>query len=192
MPEEGKKSGMMAQITVAVVVALCVGGSSPWWVKELFSPKPDPAPLVETGRAAEAKPAAKDQLANLDRSDLANRQEQLEKELAELRQEQKDNPQPRSVKNQVADVSGTWAAGGSSYKIYQNGTSLTIEEFTAAYGQTAIGEGSINGQDITLTIQTALGSQGTLSLKLSADGTSMSGTYTDHTFNSQSPYTLTR
>jgi hypothetical protein len=33
---ENKKSGMLAQITVAVVVALAVGGSAPWWVELFF------------------------------------------------------------------------------------------------------------------------------------------------------------
>jgi hypothetical protein len=187
MPEDGKKSGMIAQISVAIVIALCVGGSSPWWFKELFSAAKPETPTVQTSRVNET-----DELAKLDKSDLATRQEQLEKELASLRQGQKDNPQPRSVRNQVNNISGTWEGGGSSYKFYQNGTSLTMEEFTSGYGQTAIGEGTISGQDVTLTIQTALGSQGTLRVTLSDDGRSMSGTYSDQTFGTETSYTLTR
>jgi hypothetical protein len=79
-----------------------------------------------------------------------------------------------------------------TYQFYQNGTSITMEETTPGYGQTAIGEGTIDGGVVTMTIQTALGSQGTLSVTLSADGRRMSGTYSDQTFGTSTPYTLTR
>ena len=192
MAEDGKKSGMIAQIAVAVVIAMCVGGSSPWWFKELFSSAKPEAPVIDVNRGGDIKPSLNDDLATANKSDLAARQAQLERELAELRQEQKENPQPRSVRNSVNNISGEWEGGGSSYKFYQNGTSLTMEEFTAAYGQTAIGEGTIGGREITLTVQTALGSQGTLKVTLSDDGTEMAGTYSDHTFGTESPYSLTK
>jgi len=192
MPDEVKKSGMFAQITVAVVIALCVGGSSPWWFKELFSSlKPESAP-VEGSRSVVTKPVNTDELAKLDKSDLADRQEQLEKELSDLRQEQQQNPQPRSVRNQTASISGTWQGGGSTYTFYQNGTDLTMSETTAGYGQTAVGEGSIIGRDLVVTVQTALGSQGTLRATLSEDGRTLSGTYSDQTFGTETPYTITR
>ena len=192
MAEDGKKSGMFAQIAVAIVIALCVGGSSPWWFKELFSSAKPEAPASGANRVSETTPAINDDLATANKSDLAARQEQLERELAELRQEQRENPQPRSVRNSVSNISGEWEGGGSSYKFYQNGTSLTMEEFTALYGQTAIGQGTISGREITLTVQTALGSQGTLKVTLSDDGRELAGTYSDHTFGTQSPYTLTK
>jgi hypothetical protein len=192
MPEDGKKSGMLAQITVAIVIALCVGGSSPWWFKELFSiVKPEP-PKIEAGNVSETRALPNDDLASVNKSDLAARQQELEKELAELRQEQKENPQSRSIKNQVNNIAGAWEGEGSAYQFYQNGTSVTMEETTPGYGQTAVGAGTIDGSVVTLTIQTALGSQGTLSVTLSPDGRKMSGTYSDQTFGTSSPYTLTR
>jgi hypothetical protein len=192
MPEDAKKSGMLAQITVAVVIALCVGGSSPWWFKELFSTQKPDAPTVEPTRATSAGSVINDDLANANKADLASRQESLERELAELRREQKENPQSRAVKSQVNNIAGAWEGDGSLYQFYQNGTSVTMEETTPGYGQTAIGEGTINGQTVTITVQTALGSQGTLNVTLSADGRQMSGTYSDTTFGTTSPYTLKR
>jgi hypothetical protein len=192
MPEDAKKSGMLAQITVAVVIAMCVGGSSPWWFKELFSTVKPEATKIESIQVAEPRPVLNDDLANANKSDLAARQEQLEKELAELRQEQKENPASRAVRNQVTNIAGAWEGDGSTYKFYQNGTSITMEETTPGYGQTAIGEGTIDGRVVALTIQTALGSQGTLNVTLSADGRQMTGTYSDHTFGTTTPYTLTR
>jgi hypothetical protein len=192
MPEEVKKSGMLAQITIAIVIALCVGGSSPWWFKEMFSSLKPEATAVETSRPVVAKGNSTDKLATVDRADLADRQEQLENELAELRQEQKQNPQPRSVRNQTASVSGAWQGGGSSYTFYQNGTDITMSETTEGYGQTAVGEGTLVGRDLVLTIRTALGSQGTLRAVLSEDGKTLSGTYSDQTFGSETPYTITR
>jgi hypothetical protein len=192
MPEDAKKSGMLAQIAVAVVIALCVGGSSPWWFKEIFSPaKPDP-PKVEPAQIVGGGSIVNEDLASANKSDLASRQEQLERELAELRKEQKENPQSGSVKSQVNNIAGAWQGDGSTYQFYQNGTSITMEETTAPYGQTAIGEGTINGRDVTISVQTALNSQGTLRVTLSADGRQMTGTYSDQTFGTTSPYTLTR
>jgi hypothetical protein len=191
MPEDAKKSGMLAQIAVAVVIALCVGGSSPWWFKEIFSslkpdpPKPEPTQVVGGGSVIN------DDLASANKADLVRRQEELERELAELRKEQKENPQSRSVKSEVNNIAGAWSGDGSTYQFYQNGTSITMEETTPPYGQTAIGQGTINGRDVTLTVQTALGSQGTLSVTLSADGRQMTGTYSDQTLGTSSQ-TLTR
>jgi hypothetical protein len=193
MPEDAKKSGMLAQIAVAVVIALCVGGSSPWWFKELFSPlKPDPPKPEPTQVVGGGGSVVSEDLASVNKTDLTSRQEQLEKDLAELRNEQRENPQSRSVKSQVNNIAGAWEGGGSTYQFYQNGTSITMEETTPSYGQTAIGQGTINGTNVTLTIQTALGSQGTLSVTLSADGRQMAGTYSDQTFGMTTPYTLTR
>lgn len=42
-----KKSGLLSQIISAVVIAILVGGTSPWWYNEFFkqSPTPTPSPL---------------------------------------------------------------------------------------------------------------------------------------------------
>lgn len=36
MTTEKKKTGIVSQIFVAVIIALLVGGTSPWWWKEFF------------------------------------------------------------------------------------------------------------------------------------------------------------
>jgi len=188
MPEEGKKSGAFAQIAIAVVIAMCVGGTSPWWFKEIFPPKPDPvqpahndAGLVDTQNISQQ-----------DRSDLAKRQKQLEEELANLKREQQQNPQSRRQNKNQPNIGGTWTGEGSTYVITQSGNSLTLEEYTQPLGKTAAGTGRINGSDINFSIfWTAAGVTGTLHLSLSDGGDEMTGTFTD-TYGNQASQTFSR
>ena len=190
MAEDGKKSNLIAQIAVGMVLAICVGGSSPWWLKELKELASDsPAPVQGSTTTTTTPQPINDQLASLDKSDLANRQKQLEDELAALRNEQRQQSSTRPTG--VPDISGDWQSGLFSYKFYQRGSSLTFEEISPVYGQTAVGEGTISGQNVSLTVQNALGVQGTLNMTLSDDGQELNGTITD-AFGNATAYTLTR
>jgi hypothetical protein len=42
--DDDKKSGLLSQIIPAVVIAILVGGASPWWYNEFFK-KPTPTPI---------------------------------------------------------------------------------------------------------------------------------------------------
>jgi hypothetical protein len=57
---------------------------------------------------------------------------------------------------------------------------VTFAEFNPMLNTvTAGGAGSINGRDFVLTYQTAVGTMGQARLRVSDDGESMSGNYTD-------------
>jgi hypothetical protein len=46
---EGKKSGVLGQIITSVIVAMLVGGTSPWWFNAFFGKStPNPAPATTT------------------------------------------------------------------------------------------------------------------------------------------------
>ena len=192
MPDEVKKSGLMAQIFVGIVLAACVGGSSPWWlkeIKELFASSPPAA----ASAGERSKPAIDDEIAKLDKDDLISRQKELEKQLEDLKRGQQSDPQSQPVRNKTHDVGGSWnGADGSTYTFFQNGNNITFEEFTPDLGKTAVGTGTISGRDMTFSVQTALFSQGTLTLRLSDDGSQMTGTYTDQTYGLQTSPVLTR
>ena len=113
MPEEGKKSGVFAQIVIAVVIAMCVGGTSPWWFRELFPSKPDKTGTVEAEHSDPGLSNSKS-ISQLDQPDLEKRQKQLEEELANLKREQQKPTPARQVKSQI-NLSGTWRGGGSSF-----------------------------------------------------------------------------
>jgi hypothetical protein len=47
MSKDGKSTSVLGQITVAIVVALIAGGTSPWWVERFF---PKSTPASESGK----------------------------------------------------------------------------------------------------------------------------------------------
>ena len=196
MSTETKKSGMMAQITVGVVIALCVGGSSPWWIREvkdlIVGTSPEQTQVTEP-QAARSRPATvsdSSYLAGLDKSDVSEQQKLLEMELEELRAKQREAPQSRASRGQ-ANISGTWHDDDSECTFYQDGNKITLEEITPGYGRTAIGEGTIDGNEILVNVQTLYG-DGTLRATLSSDGRRISGTFTSHILDMSTPYTITR
>ena len=196
MSTETKKSGMMAQITVGIVIALCVGGSSPWWLKEAKEIFAGPAPETPASQPL-AAPAGggfssnSNNLAGLQKSgDISERQRLLEAELEEIKKQQEDEKPARPVRGQL-NVSGTWHDADSQATFYQVGNTVTMEEFTPGYGRTAVGQGTIDGNEITMIIQTIFNTQGTLSATVSDDGREMTGTYTDAVLGT-SAYSISR
>ena len=58
---EGKKSGVLGQILTSVVVAMLVGGTSPWWFNAFFgksTPKPAPPAATLTQESTTKPPEA--------------------------------------------------------------------------------------------------------------------------------------
>lgn len=84
------KLGTLKQVVAGLVIALCVGGTSPWWFKELFAANDNSEqPKIESGAVIESKPAAAEELPKADRTELEKRQRQLEEELAELKRDRR-------------------------------------------------------------------------------------------------------
>jgi hypothetical protein len=118
---------------------------------------------------------------------LAERQAQLELKLREMEEalerakEKGQQSEPtQELPTQYANIGGTWYGGGGvSYLIQQIGSAVTIQEISSIYGVTAVGQGTITGQDISFSYSTALGTRGRAQLKLSADGRQITGTFTD-------------
>ena len=198
MSTETKKSGVMAQIIVGIVIALCVGGSSPWWlkeVKEIFAgPAPEPQAASQTQTSTSGgggSTSNSSYLAGLQSSgDISERQKVLETELEEIKKQQEDERPARPVRGQL-NISGTYHDADSQATFYQIGNTVTMEEFTPGYGRTAVGQGTIDGNEITMTIQTIFNTQGTLSATVSDDGRQITGTYTDAALGT-APYSVSR
>lgn len=165
MGANSKGPGIFKQIIVAVVIAILVGGTAPWWWKEFFGESQQPVSTI-------------DRLDEMDRDDLLQRQQELEDELRRMRHEMqsKNTETPeRSV-----DLSGTWNGNnGISYIIQQSGDAITIQEVNPFYGITAAGKGTIRRGVIDITYLTAMNTRGRARLKVSANGRQLSGTFTD-------------
>ena len=87
-------------------------------------------------------------------------------------------PQPTAS---VVNLTGNWSsADGLTYIMEQAGNQVTFAEYNPLLNTvTAGGAGSIDGRDFVLSYQTALGTTGQARLRVSDDGESMSGNYTD-------------
>lgn len=198
MSTETKKSGMMAQIIVGVVIALCVGGSSPWWLKEVKEIFVGPAAETQAAQSQSAPLSAggpvsnSNNLAGINKSDISTRQQQLEAELEEIQKQQEDEAVPSRPARGQLNITGTWHDADSQATFVQIGNTITFEEFTPGYGRTAVGQGTISGNEITMTIQTIFNTQGTLEATVSADGKQISGTYTDLVLGASSAYSISR
>ena len=179
MVEGKKKSGILAQIFVAAIVALLVGGTAPWWWSEFFG---DRKPNASTN----------DQLADLTPDELIQRQKRLEEELHRMREELRNNSQTVRSEPKL-NVSGTWrGTQGISYIIHQSGNAITIQEINPIYGVAAVGQGVITQRDIEISYTTAAFTRGQARLRLSDDGRQIVGTFTDLTTGMQVPASLSR
>lgn len=98
----------------------------------------------------------------------------------------------------ISDLSGTWrnvVNPGIFYSLDQEGTEVTMEEFTAnMFGpvMTANGEGRLQGKTLTLTYVTAFQTRGKSVMTISEDGLTMSGTFTDMSSGVTLPLSLAR
>ncbi len=91
------------------------------------------------------------------------------------------------------DLAGRWqASDGSSYTVFQVGNVITMLEFTPLFGITAAIEGTINGDEISLAYESALGTVGGGTVKISPDGRRISGTLHDLTTGVTFPFEISR
>lgn len=136
-------------------------------------------------------------LSQLNQQELSQRHVELEKKLREM--ETKINEKERQL-NQTGEmqvpyvnISGTWqGTGGLSYIINHSGNFVTVQEVNPIYGITAVGQGTINEQNIDVWYTTAMGTTGRVILKVSADGRQITGTITDQTMGISTPIALYR
>lgn len=102
-----------------------------------------------------------------------------------------ETPQPAAG---VVNLAGQWSsAEGLTYVMEQVGNQVTFAEYNPLLNTvTAGGAGSIDGRDFVLSYQTALGTTGQARLRVSDDGESMSGNYTDLSTGMSQHITLQR
>lgn len=133
-----------------------------------------------------------DKIEQIPKAELAQRQEELKKDLSQWEMEMEKiggQQQPTALHN----ISGTWqAAGGLSYFIQQSGNIVTVQEISPVYGVTAVGQGVIVGQDIDISYTTIIGTTGRSLLTLSADGRQLTGSFRDDITGASGPIALYR
>lgn len=147
----------------------------------------------KNGGTSEASDQA---LEDLSETELSQRQTELEERFNELeRQSEADESSQSLPDTELTDIdlSGDWySQAGLWYQIVQNGSFLTIQEVSPAYGITAVGEGQIQGQSVLIDYQTAAYTQGVADLTLSPDGQSLSGSFRDNFSGYTVPVLLSR
>ena len=135
-------------------------------------------------------------LNDLNSSELAKRQAELEKKLRELEEkariekgsqpQRNDRPQP-----QYMNVSGTWRSSVDRfYNVLQNGNIIIMEEITPGFGQTAVGQGLINQRNIELNLATAMFTNVQGHFTVSDDGLQMDGSFVDPNSGMSVPVTI--
>jgi hypothetical protein len=125
---------------------------------------------------------------NLNRQELLRTQEQLKelkRQMAEkLSHEEEDEGDDAGFADmplQPTNVAGYWQSPtGLNYAIAQQGSSLTIQENNPLLGVTAVGNGGLQGVNLSFTITTAAGTTGVAHLQLSPDGRHLVGQYRDN------------
>lgn len=151
--------------------------------------------------ASVATPA---QIEKVGEDELKTRQAELEEKLKELEAqlaEKGETPvavdpdvfEEASEPMRLPSLAGTWStAQGVSYNIQQNANAMTLQEVNPIYGVTAVGQGTIVGQNVQFTITTALGTYGSAQLNLSGDGRQLNGYYSDSVTGAVVPLALFR
>lgn len=136
-------------------------------------------------------------LSQLNQQELSQRHAELEKKLREMEVKIKEKEhqlnQTEGMQVQYVNISGTWqGTGGLSYIINHSGNFVTVQEINPIYGITAVGQGTIDGQNIDVWYTTAIGTTGRALLKVSADGRQITGTITDQSIGISTPIALYR
>ncbi len=139
------------------------------------------------------------ELQDVDKADLKKRQDELEQKFEAIKQQQSAkgntsnaNREPQQVASSFVNIAGVWAnEEGDIYMITQTGNELSLQETNPIYGVTAIGEGIIQGRQITMSVTTALGTTSTLQMRLSGTD-KLAGQYQDITTGVTVPVSLTR
>lgn len=109
-------------------------------------------------------------------SKVAGAQQELSATLA--RYVARANKSTSETPTDTANLAGAWRGdNGASYKIQQFGADLVIQESYPSYGITAVGSGSVDGTEATVSFQAADGSTGVGRLHL-VDRTSLQARFT--------------
>jgi hypothetical protein len=115
-----------------------------------------------------------DKLKDLPQGDLRQRQNQLR---SQVRDAQEDFLTRQSESPQQFDIHGTWHfADGASFQIVQRGNNITFQVENPNYGVTAVGRGTITGQNIDLDFHTVTYEMGEGHFRVSDDGKRIVGT----------------
>lgn len=151
-----------------------------------------------------ASVAAPDQIEKVGEEELKKRQAELEEKLKDLEgQLAAKGETPAGAASggfeetrepmTLPSLAGTWhTAQGVSYYIQQNANAMTLQEVNPIYGVTAVGQGTIAGQNVQFNITTAVGTWGSAQLSLSADGRQLNGYYSDAVTGAAIPLALFR
>ena len=174
----GKTRGRGAAISGAVV-----GGLLGLVLADEMQSLPDPAPKdPQPWSAAPPEPAGT--------------QPQVEPVVSAPPRPAPQPPAPKPHEEAPAEINlaGHWSSPeGLTYIMEQVGNQVTFAEFNPLLNTvTAGGAGAINGRDFVLTYQTAVGTMGQARLRVSDDGESMSGNYTDLSTGASQYITLER
>lgn len=151
-----------------------------------------------------ASVATTDQIEKVGEDELKKRQAELEEKLKDLEGQlaaKGETPAGdasggfEGMREPMAlpSLAGTWhTAQGVSYYIQQNANAMTLQEVNPIYGVTAVGQGTIAGQNVQFNITTAVGTWGSAQLSLSADGRQLNGYYSDAVTGAAIPLALFR
>ena len=101
--------------------------------------------------------------------------------------------EPSPVK--LPNLGGSWRNVQDpqlSYTVWQEGRNVTMSENHPFYGTTSVGSGNLLGNHLEVTYTTVLGTMGRVNFRVSQDGRSLSGQYTDLTTGMSQPIELVR
>ena len=200
---------IVASIVLLVVVSYAIMSGAP--VKNLsvpgvmdieFDTGNGSAPVAQpqqTGLNSQRTSELESKIAELEKRELDQREAALQQRLQELERrmverEQQVAPSSAPIAQPQFNLTGNWRnAEGLNYIFQQMGNRVTIQEINPLLGIVqAVGEGTISGDRIDLTIQPVLGVGGRATLRISSDGNQMSGTVTDQLTNMPQPITIFR
>lgn len=137
-------------------------------------------------------------LNDINKSELARRQAELEAKLRQMEEKAKKDSERQPRQNdlqqvQYINVAGTWRSNlGAYYNVMQNGNTIIMAEISPGYGQTAVGQGTINQRDMNINFVTAVGTNVGSRLTVSDDGLQITGSFVEPTTGISIPIMLFR
>jgi|CXWL01.1.fsa_nt_gi hypothetical protein len=143
---------------------------------------------------------------DVSQEDMAKRQSELEAKLRHMEEDLKqahatqarETPKENASFNRppppsAINLSGTWHdRSGASWIIQQRGGSLTVQEINPGFGVTAVGEGTVNGNQVQITYLSAMQTTGQVALTIGPEGHTMTGTAHDLTTGASFPLAFSR
>ena len=191
MPEDNSSNDSNMKWMVSTAVSLCAAGGGLVALLSYFNPKPSPeptpppAPVVnintqapsiqgQAGSQGTAQPAAKpappDPFA------------------------QTVLPSPSDAgPSMQANLTGRWmSVDGVAYNMVQRGDQIVFQEIHPMYGITAVGEGEVDANELSISYRLSDGSTGSGDLEISPDGRRIIGSVTNFMTGITTPIILSR